>query len=138
VQVSDSASNYNAHLLRQAAKTFVETLVPHLLSERGPVCVLRALEQEAGITGEAAFLMRTALTEVLADTPLLPAGESWLSLVESILPTPVLGAHGHELAALLHPDSSIDGRRFPDPRYCEGELAAVCATYGAVALTPVG
>jgi hypothetical protein len=138
VQVSDSALNYNAHLVRQAAETFVETLVPHLLNERGPRCVLRALDQEGCIAGEAALLLRTALTDVLADTPMLPAGESRLSLVESVLPTPVLGSHGHEFAALLRPGSSVDGRRFPDPRYCDGELATVCATYGAVALSPVG
>ena len=138
VQVSDAASNYNAHLVRQSAQTFVETLVPHLLTERGPRCVLRALEQEAGIAGEAALLMRAALTDALADAPLLPAGDSRLSLSEAVLPTPVLGAHGPDFAALLRTGSSVGGRRFPDPQYCEGELATVCVTYGAVALSPVG
>ena len=30
----------------------------------------------------------------------------------------------------------MDDRRFPDPDYCEGELARVCAMYGATALSP--
>lgn len=136
VQVSDGASNYNGYLVKRAAQTFVQTLIPHLVGQRGARYVLRILDQEDSNTGHAAGLFSAALTDALTATPLLPAGDATLSLAESVLPTPVLGAQGSELASLLRTGSTVDGRRFPNPEYCDGELVTVCARYGAVALSP--
>lgn len=137
VQVSASGSNYNAYLVRRAAETFVQTLIPHLLAEGGPRYVLRVLDQVDGVTGDAAAQMHAALADELSNAPLLPSGgRAPMSLVETVLPTPDLGARGPEFAEILYPGSTIEGRRFPDPEYCQGELALVCATYGAVALGP--
>jgi hypothetical protein len=54
-----------------------------------------------------------------------------------VLPAPTLGGAGGTLAGLLRPGSRVDGKRFPDPEFCEGRLARVCAAYGATALDSI-
>lgn len=137
IQVSGSGSDYNTYLVLQAAETFVRVLMPHLLEVGGPRYVLGVLDRRQSSTGGAADLVAAALTRALVGAPFLPAGEASLSLAEAVLPTPILGAQGHEFAELLRADITVDGRKFPDPEYCEGNLAAVCAAYGAVALDPI-
>ncbi len=136
VKVTDSAVDYNSHLIREAAKTFADVLVPHLIEEGGPGYVLRVLSEENASSGEAAEVTRMALSDALADTPLLPAGEYTLSLRECVLPTPLLGDRGHEFAELLREGTIIEERRVPDPQYCAGSLAIVAETYGAHTLDP--
>jgi hypothetical protein len=137
VEVTGSELNYNAYLTRRAARTFVDVLAPHLLSKAGPKYVLQVLDQEQEATGEAGRLLAAALTDALADTPLLSAGQLMLSLPEVVLPAPTLGAGGGTFAGLIRPGSLVDGKRFPDPEFCEGRLARVCAAYGATALDSV-
>lgn len=137
VQSSPHAENYNGHLITEAARTFAASMLPHLLAKHGPAYVLRVLEQDPSSTGDAALRMQAALTAALTDQPLLPAGGAYLTLADTALPTPILGANGHQFAALLRPDAQIESRSFPDPEFCEGELAAICASYGAIALSPV-
>jgi hypothetical protein len=138
VQVSVAAANYNGYLVRRAAETFVTGLLPHLLNEGGTRYVLRVLDRGEGSSGPAADLLCEALTEALADAPLLAAGgDVKLTLAEAVVPSPVLGPQGSTFAELLTTASTVEGRRFPEPEFCEGELATVCATYGAVALSPV-
>ena len=74
VQVSDSRDNYNGHLIRQAADTFVQLLLPHLIGQGGPRFVLRVLDRAGGETGTAAKLLTDALSQRLATIPLIPAG----------------------------------------------------------------
>ena len=136
VRVTDVAQNYNAYLARQAAATFADTLLPHLLKIGGPAYVIRVLDQTDGSSGEASAMLTTALINVLSGRPLLPSGGTNLPLCEAVLPTPLLRARGREFAELITPGATIDGRRFPDSAYCAGDLAAVCATYGATALSP--
>ena len=101
VQVSESDVDYNSHLLRQAAATFVGTLVPHLLSEGGARYVLLVLDQDDGNAADAHGLMREELAGALADTPLLPSGPTLLRLRDAVLPAPALGGKGQDFAALL-------------------------------------
>lgn len=137
VQVSKSPLDYNARLIRAAADTFAEFLVPRLIAESGPRSVLQALEEVDGDPGDAALLMRVALAEALADIPLLPSGDAILSLRDCVLPTPAIGNRGREFAAMLKSEATIEARRVPDPEYCAGDLAAVAAMYGAHALDQV-
>jgi hypothetical protein len=132
--VTGSELNYNAYLTRRAAQIFVDVLAPHLLSIAGPRYVLGVLDREQGATGDAGRLLEEALTDALADTPLLPAGEFLLSLPEVVLPAPTMGEGGGTFAGLIRPASLADGKRFPDPEFCGGRLARVCAAYGATAL----
>lgn len=136
VKVADSTIDYNSHLIREAAKTFADVLVPHLVEQAGARYVLQVLGEESDSAGETAELTRHALCDALADTPLLPAGEATLCLRECVLPTPLLGDRGHEFAQLLRDGAVIEERRVPDPEYCEGGLALVAETYGAHALDP--
>ena len=135
VQVGATAPNYNAFLVRQAAATFVGSLMPHLLTHGGPRYVLQVLTRGDEV-GPAATLFAEALTSAMEEAPLLPSGDLTLTLGEAVLPAPVLGADGPAFASLLRQNSTVDGHRFPDPEFCEGVLAAVCADYGALALTP--
>jgi len=137
VQSSTHEQNYNAHLIAEAARTFAARMLPHLLAQHGPAYVLRVLEQDHASAGDAAQRMQAALTAALTNKPLLPARGASLTLADTALPTPILRHNGRQFAALLRPDAKIGGRGFPDPEFCEGELAAICASYGAAALSPV-
>lgn len=137
LQISSAPTDYNGHLVRKAAGLFVEVLLPHMLGLEGPTYVLEVLRRdETGIstTGE---LFAVALAEALSAAPLLPSGASELTLAQAVVPTPILDSSGSEFASLLKPGSGVDGRQFPDPAFCQGSLAAVCADYGATALSPV-
>ncbi|MDZ8172421.1 sacsin N-terminal ATP-binding-like domain-containing protein [Microbacterium xanthum] len=136
VQVTASEADYNAHLVRNAASLFAEVLLPHMLRARDAAFVLRALEPAGGALGEAAELLQSELTRVLADAPLLPGQVGVQTLRSTVLPSPVLGERGGEFADLIAPRTAHMGRELPDRAYCEGELAAVSARYGALALSP--
>jgi hypothetical protein len=135
VQVGDSRDNYNGYLVRQAADTFVHLLLPHLLGQGGLRNVLRVLDRAGGETGPAADLLTDALSQQLATTPLIPAAGETLTLGEVAFPSPLLGEAGPAFAEMLKTNTHLSGRRFPDPEFCDGELTAVCADYGAPALT---
>lgn len=137
VQVADNPSNYNGYLVRRAAETFVQTLMPHLLSEGGPRYVLRVLDRDESDSGSAGGILANALARAMTDARFLPSGPNKLTLAEAVLPSPILAAEGSAFAELLKVDCTLSGRRFPDPEFCEGSLASVSASYGAVALSPV-
>lgn len=136
VQIAAPESDYNAHLLRHAAKTFANVLLPHLLRVRDAAHVLRTLEPSSQDGGDAATELRAEIVRVLADKPLLEGAHGAQSLASTVIPSPVLGDRGSAFADLLSPDTRLDGRTFPDSIYCTGELASICARYGARALTP--
>lgn len=137
VKLSDSHGDYNSYLVRRAAQTFRDVLVPHLLSEGGTRRILRILDRNDSPSAGAADFLHSELTETLRGTPLIPTPDGQLlSLDECVLPSPILGSRGVEFAQLIKPGSSHAGRRFPAPEYCAGELATVAAEHGAVALSP--
>lgn len=136
VLVPESETSYNAYMIGQAAATFVDTLLPHLLrGEGGAAFVLRVLDREGGQPARAAQEFHRRLADDLADYAFLPSGGGTLSLAQAVLPSPSLGLLGRDFAALLRSDSTIEGRRFPDPEFCVASLARVSAAYGATALT---
>lgn len=135
VQVDDSSDNYNAYLVHQAAETFVQGLLPHLVDTGGLRYVLRVLDRSEGDAGPAADLLTRALTSRLASTSLVPSGGETRTLGEVVLPSPLLAEQGTDFVDLLATGSSVSDRQFPDPEYCEGALAAVFADYGALTLT---
>lgn len=135
VQVPESDTSYNGYLIQKAAETFVQDLLPHLLLRGEARYVLRVLDRQEGQPGGAADVLHRHLCVALAERPLLPAGDTTLSLSQSVLPTPLLGSQGREFADQLRPDSRVEGRSFPDPEYCEASLGRVSAAYGAKSLT---
>lgn len=137
IQVADTQSNYNGYLVRRAAETFVQTLMPHLLAEAGPRYVLRVLDRDESESGSAGGLLTGALASAMTGARFLPSGQNELSLTEAVLPSPILDAEGSAFAELLKADCAVSSRHFPDPEFCEGALGTVCAAYGAVALSPV-
>lgn len=136
LRASDAETDYNGYLIGQAAETFATVLVPHLVAQRDAQHVLRVMDLDADGSTGAAGLLSAAVARAIAALPLLPSDSAMLSLSEAVVPTPLLDANGHRFAELLRPRSVIGGRRVPDPAYCNGELAAVCAAYGAEPLTP--
>ncbi|NHW46092.1 DUF3883 domain-containing protein [Paenarthrobacter sp. MSM-2-10-13] len=137
VKVADTASNYNGYLVRRAAETFVQVLVPHLLAVGGPRYVLRVLDREESDSGSAGGLLAGAIAGAMTSARFLPSGPNELALNEAVFPSPVLDAEGFDFADLLKADCVVNGRQFPDPEFCEGTLARVCAAYGSVALSPI-
>lgn len=137
IQVADTASNYNGYLVRRAAETFVQMLMPHLLAEGGPRYVLRVLDRGESDSGSAGGLLADAIARAMTGVRFLPSGPNELALNEAVFPSHVLGAEGSAFAALLKPDCVLRDRQFPDPEFCEGTLARVCATYGSEALSPI-
>lgn len=135
VQVDDTADNYNGYLVRQAAETFVEQLLPHLLEQRGLRYVLRVLDRIGGEAGPAAVLLSEALAHGLSSTPLIPANGERLTLGDVVFPPSLLGDSGYDFAKALVTNTHISDRRFPDPEFCDGEVTNVCVAYGAIALT---
>lgn len=137
IKVSESEGDYNGYLIRRAAEVFRDRLVPHLLSHGGGAGrVLRALGRGDYASGAAADFLHERLTDALRDTPLIPCADGILSMQECVLPSPILGERGAEFAQLIDPQSTHQGRRFPEAEFCAGELAAIAAQHGAVALTP--
>lgn len=136
VQVDDSTDNYNGYLVRQAAETFAQHLLPHMLDRGGLRYVLRVLDRAGGQTGPAGAVLKEALAAQLSSTPLVPSNGQNVTFDQVVLPTPLLGEAGPDFARLLATESRVSGQRFPDPELCDGASSSVCADYGAVALTP--
>ncbi|QNE14849.1 hypothetical protein [Pseudarthrobacter sp. NBSH8] len=137
VKVTHTASNYNGYLVRRAAETFVQTLMPHLLAEGGPRYVLRVLDRDESDAGSAGGLLAEAIASAMTGARFLPSGPNELALNEAVFPSPALDAEGSDFTDLLKADCVVNGRQFPDPELCEGSLARVCAAYGSVALSPI-
>ncbi|MGM9470822.1 hypothetical protein ACS5PJ_02315 [Pseudarthrobacter sp. YS3] len=137
VQVTQTPSNYNGYLVRRAAETFVQTLIPHLLVEGGPRYVLRVLDRDESAAGSAGGFLTDAIAKALAGARFLPSGPNELALNEAVFPSSVLGAAGPDFVDLLKADCVVSGRQFPDSEFCEGSLAKVCAAYGSVELSPI-
>jgi hypothetical protein len=139
VRVSPEAGDYNAHLLRVAARLVVTDLLP-ILRRAGTEAALRALDRgddAAEDAHTAAELLHAAIAGELAAVPLLPSesgGE--LMLGEAVLPPAVLGEAGIRFREVLPEDPVWDGRRFPAAPFCAGRWARIVADHGATELGP--
>jgi hypothetical protein len=132
VGVTDEPRDYNAHLIRQAARVIVSQLVP-LLRRVGVDAVLEVLDRGGASEADgAAGLLHGALVEELAPVPLVPSeGETELRLPEIVLPASVLGPDGRHFREVLRHDATWDGLEFPAAPYCVGRWARIAADHGA-------
>jgi len=137
VRVSDERGDYNAHLVRQAARLFVGELLP-LLAAEDPGRVLDVLDRgDQPAAGEAATNLHRAMVTELTSVPLLPLEDGTLrELPFCVLPSPVLGDGGETFREVLGPDAGWDGRAFPQGPFCRGSRARVASDHGAMALPP--
>lgn len=139
VRVSSDPDDYNAHLIRQAARLVREQLVPVLRETGGPESVLAMLDRGGVQTvGDlAADLLHRSLVDELAVEPLLPTEVGpVLALSDAILPPAILGDEGDRYRRVLPPDAVWGDQRFPAARFCTGRWARVAADHGATELEP--
>ena len=72
VPVSDDPDDYNANLIRRAARLVCSQLIP-MIRQQGVEAVLRLFERgSGGDHAGAAALLHRAITDELADMPLIP------------------------------------------------------------------
>ncbi len=137
VRVSDDPIDYNAHLIRRAARLVCSQLIP-MIRLQGVEAVLRLFERaSAGDAAGAGARLHRAITDELADMPLIPTerGDD-LTLREVVLPSTLLDSDGERFRRALSADATWDGREFPDPVWCIGRWARIAADHGAQELTP--
>lgn len=137
VRVSDDPNDYNAHLIRRSARLVCSQLIP-MIRPRGVEAVLRLLERGSGDDhAGAAALLHRAITDELADLPLIPTerGED-LALREVVLPSALLDSDGEQFRRVLRRDATWEEREFPDAVWCIGRWARIAADHGARELTP--
>jgi hypothetical protein len=135
LRVSPESGDYNAHLIRQAARLVRTRLLP-VLREDGPEAVLAALDRgEDGTGGPAAELLHGSLVYELAAEPLLPTELGpLLTFTQAVLPAAILGDDGEQFRSVLVEDATWRDRRFPAARYCSGRWARIAADHGAMEL----
>ena len=138
VRVSETQGDYNAHLVRQAARLVCEELAP-LLGVAGHGAVLNALERDpARADGAAAALLHQAIVEELADVPILPAEDGpTLTLRQAVLPPGILDAEGSRFREVLTSQATWDGGTFPAAEFCVGRWARIASDHGALELEVV-
>lgn len=135
VKVTRDANDYNAHLVRTAARVFQGQLVP-VLVQHSVAAVLGCLERSDFAGDDTTDLLHEALVTELASMQLLP-GESGhlLSLQDTIVPPVSLGEQGRQYRETLAVDARWAERRFPAPLYCAGRLGRIAVDHGAQELT---
>jgi hypothetical protein len=138
VRVGADPGDYNSHLVDEAARLFVDTLLP-VLEMSGVGDVLAALDRGAasGSTAgtSAAGMFHSSLCRRLEHRPLLPAEQGDpIPLGSAVTPPTFLGADGAAFREVLGADATWEGRRFPDADFCDGRWGAVCVDHGAMNL----
>lgn len=135
VAVGDDPSDYNRHLVCSAGRLFVSDLLP-TLATYGPDAVLALLDRGPSPVGTpAALLLHSQLSAELAPVPLIPTEHAELVSISSVvLPAPALGPAAGSFREVLKPDSTWDGRTFPDPAHCAEPWARVLVDHGAFVL----
>ena len=136
VRVSSDAGDYNSHLIRQAAKLFVDKMLPLLRAESTEL-VLQVLDR--GVDpggGAAAELLHESLTASLSTQPLLPTESGTVrALPQCALPSSLVEAEGELFRSVLGADAAWNGCEFPVARFCRGRWARVAADHGAQQLS---
>ena len=137
VPVSDDPDDYNANLIRRAARLVCSQLIP-MIRQQGVEAVLRLFERgSGGDHAGAAALLHRAITDELADMPLIPTERgNDLTLREVVLPSALLDSEGEQFRRALKADATWEEREFPDAVWCIGRWARIAADHGARELTP--
>lgn len=139
VRVRHERGNYNSHLVAEAARLFVDQMLP-VLKRDGIERVLSVLDRgEEPSGGAAAELFHVCLVEALADKPLLPteSGDT-KTLTACVLPSPLVEAEGELFRSVLGEDARWGEAEFPSAVFCRGRWSRVAADHGAQQLTPSG
>lgn len=137
VRVRSDRGDYNSHLLREAARLFVDEMIP-VLERDGLERVLSVLDRgQEPSGGDAAELLHACLVEALAEKPLLPTetGET-KPLIACVLPSPLVETEGELFRMVLGDDARWGDADFPSAAFCRGRWARVAADHGAQQLTP--
>jgi hypothetical protein len=140
VRVTPDPRDYNAYLVRQAARVYREMLLPYLV-DAGPEVALASLDRGTPTEDHdltAADVFHGALVAELGSFPLLPSetGDD-LSLPDAVLPPSELGETGPRFRGVMSPDARWQGSRFPQEEFCEGWLTRVAGDHGARTLDPI-
>ena len=137
IRVSGESGDYNSHLLREAARLFVDQMLPELRRE-GVGRVLSALDRgNAAGGGDAADYLHECLIEALSDRPLLPTESGRRKPIRAcVLPSSLMEQEGELFRSVLARDANWHGAEFPSAEFCRGRWARVAADHGAHQLTP--
>ena len=137
VRVRPERGDYNSHLVREAARLFVDEMLP-VLRRDGLERVLAVLDRgEDPGGGAAAELLHACLVDALAEKPLLPTelGDE-KPLAACVLPSPLVEAEGELFRSVLGEVARWGESEFPAAQFCRGRWARVAADHGAGQLTP--
>lgn len=137
VRIDRRGKDYNAHLVKQAARLFRDRVAPRLL-DHGAARLLASLDRREVDADDstAASLLHEALVEELRDLAFVPTGDTHVELEKTVVPPSELGETGPELRRLLRQDVEFQGRRLPDPELCTVAIARIAADHGARRLAP--
>lgn len=137
IRVRTESGDYNSHLVREAARLFVEQMVPELQNE-GVGRVLSALDRgQTEIGGDIAHLFHKCLVRALANKPLIPTESGQiLPIGACVLPSPSLDKEGEMFRSVLVRDAKWSEAEFPSAEFCRGRWARVAADHGALQLKP--
>ena len=137
IRVHPESGDYNSHLLREAARVFVERMLPELKRESAGRVLLALDRGESPEGGDAAHLFHECLVEALADVPLIPMESGRIRPISTcVLPSPLLEEEGELFRSVLVKDAAWGGAEFPSAEYCRGRWARVATDHGARQLTP--
>jgi hypothetical protein len=137
VRVRPERGDYNSHLVKEAARLFVDHMLP-VLERDGLERVLSVLDRgEEPHGGGAAELLHMRLVEALAEHPLLPteSGDT-KTLAACVLPSPLVESEGELFRSVLGEEARWGEAEFPAAVFCRGRWARVAADHGAQQLTP--
>lgn len=137
VRVRSERGDYNSHLVKEAARLFVEQLLP-VLERDGLERVLSVLDRgEEPSGGDAAELLHLCLVEALENQPLLPTESGPTKTLNAcVLPSPLVEAEGELFRRVLGEHAQWRSADFPSPMFCRGRWARVAADHGSQQLTP--
>lgn len=139
VRVSEESGDYNAHLVREAARLWIDALLP-VLQRQGIESVLTVLDRgettPAADHTTAAGLFHAELCEQLLVKAILPTEDGHLiSISEAVVPPPTLGATGALFRQVLGPEPHWEGRLFPTDAMCSGRWARIIVDHGAAVVS---
>ena len=135
IRVSPAGDDYNTWLIGEAARVFRDGLLPALRNEnQAPTQILGLLDRSAAVAADTSAALHRAMTSALADEPLVPAGETLITLAQTVVPPIVGGRLGDDIRRLLPDEVTIDGRRLPSVGFCGQALARIAVDHGATAL----
>ena len=137
IRVRPERGDYNSHLVREAARLFVNQMLPELQRD-GASRALAALDRgDDPDGGEAANLLHDCLVELLAAEPLIPTESGHRRPIGAcILPPSLLEKEGELFRKMLAANAKWGEAEFPAAEFCRGRWARVAADHGATQLTP--